>query len=400
MKSKRKIMVLCGDGMGDLPAPALNGRTPLQAADIPAIRRIAAQGRRLLIKTVPDGLSPGSDVANMGLLGYDARENYTGRAAIEAAGSGVMLAPEDVAYRVNLVTVEKGNMVDYSAGEISTEEGIALIRSLAAAFQREGLALHDGISYRHLLTLRNGPTSLPLAPPHEITGRPVADYLPATTDAEPLLALIECSKQIFADHPVNQARRAKGLHPATQVWPWGCGKAMQLTAFESLHHRKGSVITAVNLIRGLATLAGLKNRDVEGATGWVDTHYAGKAAAALQAFAEGDDFVYVHVEAPDECGHKQNAPLKTSAIEDFSAKIVAPIWEALEKAGEPYRLIVCTDHRTPCSTGGHTSDPVPFAYMNGPVGEITDQEAAFDEYIPAGESIPLACNLMRELLRD
>lgn len=391
--------MLCGDGMGDEAAGVLGGKTPLQAAAIPEIRAIAGLGKRLLIRTVPEGLAPGSDVANLGLLGYDARTNYTGRAAIEAAGSGVELAADEVAYRTNLVTIEDGRMLDYSCGEIPTEEGVALIRALDGAAGRDGVKFHDGVSYRHLLTLRGGPTGLTLWPPHEITNQVIADYLPQGAGAEVLLALMELSRAVFKNHPVNVARAASGKRMATQIWPWGCGKAMRLESYASRFGRKGSVLTAVNLVRGLAHLAGLRVVEVEGATGWVDTNYEGKAAACVACVEAGDDFVYVHVEAPDECGHKMNPPLKQKAIEDFNARVVRPVWRALEAAGRAYRLVICTDHRTPCTRGGHTSDPVPFAWLDGPIGGTPlDCQAAFDEFIAGEKPLPLACELMPTLL--
>ncbi|MBQ9345066.1 MAG: cofactor-independent phosphoglycerate mutase [Kiritimatiellae bacterium] len=405
-KTMRKVAVLVGDGMGDDPVPALGGRTPLQVADIPWMRRVAGAGHSLLIKTVPDGLAPGSDVANMGLLGYDARTNYTGRAAIEAAGQGLSLEPGDVAYRTNLVTIgADGTMEDYSAGDMPTEDGRALIASLgeAASAANPAIRFHGGVSYRHLLVWHDGPGQLVFNPPHEISGRPVADYLPTGPRAEEFLALMELSRQVFADHPVNRARRAKGLRPATQIWPWGAGAAMALQPYAGRYGRHGAIITAVDLVRGLANLAGLEPVAVPGATGWIDTNYAGKGEAAIKAFAEGADFVYVHVEAPDECGHKGLPEEKVKAIETIDRLIIGPVWQALEQAGEPYRLVMATDHRTPVARRGHTADPVPFAWVDGPLGLAKLAEAAqsrFDETIPPASSpLPLACELMDGFLR-
>ena len=400
---KRKIAVLVGDGMGDDPVPALAGRTPLQLAAMPAIRRVAALGNVRLVRTVPDGMAPGSDVANMGLLGYNAKENYTGRAAIEAAGARLSLAPEDVAYRTNLVTVRDGVMEDYSAGDISTEEGCRLIRDLDAAASREGLRFNPGVSYRHLLIWNDGPLGLTLIPPHEISTRPVAPYLPSGPRAEEMLALMDLSKRVFDGHPVNAARIAAGKRPATQIWPWGFGKAMRLQPYRERYGLTGAVITAVDLVRGLAELCGLEVVRVPGATGWIDTDYAAKGAAAIDALSRSD-FVYVHVEAPDECGHKGMPQEKIGAIDAISAQIVEPVWRALERAGEPYRLVVCTDHRTPVMRRGHTADPVPFAWLDGPVGlsaiDAAPVDAAFDESVaPPPEGLPLVCNLMDSLLR-
>lgn len=400
MSAKRKIAVLVGDGMGDEPVAVLGGKTPLQAARIPSTRRVAAQGRVQLVLTVPDGLSPGSDVANMGLLGYNAKENYTGRAAIEAAGARIPLQPSDVAYRTNLVTVSDGRMLDYSAGDISSEEAHQLIAALNAAVARDGLRFHGGVSYRHLLVWRDGPAELALMPPHEISGKPIADYVPKGPRAEEFLALMDLSRHVFAEHAVNRERVAKGLRPATQIWPWGSGKAMSLQPYPERYGLRGGVITAVDLVRGLAELCGLEVIRVPGATGWIDTDYAGKAQAAI-ACLRRSDFVYVHVEAPDECGHKGMAEEKVRAIENFDRQIVAPVWAALEADGQPYRLIVCTDHRTPVVKRGHTSDPVPFAWVDGPLGASADPNAsaAFDEFLPWEGWPPLVCDVVSSLLK-
>ena len=398
MSAKRKIAVLVGDGMGDEPVAVLGGKTPLQAANVPTIRRAAARGRVQLVRTVPDGLAPGSDVANMGLLGYNARENYTGRAAIEAAGAKLPLEASDVAYRTNLVTVEDGKMLDYSAGDISSEEAHALIAELNLATSRAGLRFHGGVSYRHLLVWRDGPTDLAMAPPHEISGRPVASHLPTGPRQDEARALIELSKHVFADHPVNRARRANGKRPATQIWLWGYGKAMSLQSYPERFGLRGGVITAVDLVRGLAELCGLEVIRVPGATGWIDTNYEGKAGAAVECLKRSD-YVYVHVEAPDECGHKGMAEEKVRAIENFDRRIVAPVWAALEEMGGPYRMIVCTDHRTPIAKRGHTSDPVPFAWVDGPVGPGNGDEAAdFDEFVASDGNPPLVCDLIASLL--
>ena len=399
MNERRKIAVLVGDGMGDEPVPALGGKTPLQVAEAPAIRRAAALGQVRLVRTVPDGLSPGSDVANMGLLGYNARENYTGRAAIEAAGARIPLDPADVAYRTNLVTVEDGKMLDYSAGDVSSEEAHELIAALNRAVSRPDVVFHGGVSYRHLLVWRNGPVDLEVVPPHEISGRPVADHQPAGPRQFEARALMELSAKVFADHPVNVARVARGKRPATQIWLWGHGKAMALQPYPVRYGLRGGVITAVDLVRGLGELCGLENIRVPGATGWIDTNYEGKAQAAIDCLRRSD-FVYLHVEAPDECGHKGMAEEKVRAIENFDRRIVAPVWAALEADGKPYRLVVCTDHRTPVVKRGHTSDPVPFAWVDGPVGAApADARADFDEFVPAEGVPPLVCDLISTLLR-
>lgn len=386
--------------MGDEPVAALHGKTPLQVADIPTIRRVAALGHVQLVHTVPDGLAPGSDVANMGLLGYNAKENYTGRAAIEAAGARIPLQPSDVAYRTNLVTIEGGKMIDYSAGDISSEEAHQLIDALNVAAAREGLKFHGGVSYRHLLIWRDGPLQLTVMPPHEISGKPVAEHLPKGPRQEEARALMDLSRKVFANHPVNLARAAKGKRMATQIWLWGYGKAMALDSYPQRYGLAGGIITAVDLVRGLAVLCGLEVIPVPGATGWIDTNFEGKAQAAIDCLKRSD-FVYVHLEAPDECGHKGMAEEKVRSIEKFDRKIVAPVWAALEAAGEPYRLIVCTDHRTPIAKRGHTSDPVPFAWVDGPLGAGASKTAAaaFDEFLPAAGKPQLVCELISSLLK-
>jgi 2,3-bisphosphoglycerate-independent phosphoglycerate mutase len=372
-----KKVILIGDGMGDYPVPQLGDRTPLQAADIPAMRRLAACGQLHQILTVADHLPPGSDVCNMGLMGYNAADAYTGRAPIEAAGAGIPLRANDVAYRCNLVTVQDDVMVDYSAGHITTEEGDALIRSIAAELNDDQKTFHPGVSYRHLLVWHHGPAAIETCPPHDISDQSITPHLPAGEGAAAVREIMERSKAIFANHPVNQARVAAGKAPATQLWLWGQGTALTLPTYPQRYGLTGGVITAVDLVRGLGILAGLEVPRVPGATGFVDTNYEGKVAAAQQLLAD-HDFVYVHLEAPDECGHLGDAELKTKAITDFDHRVVGPMWDYLEAQGEPYRLIVTMDHRTPIATRSHTREPVPLVWLDGPVGPV-DQQAPFDE---------------------
>jgi 2,3-bisphosphoglycerate-independent phosphoglycerate mutase len=392
-----KTVVLVGDGMGDYPVEELTGRTPLQAANIPHIRRIAAAGKTCMVQTVPDGIPPGSDVANLSLLGYNPCEYYTGRAPIEAAGAGIPLQQDDVAFRCNLVTLANGAMKDYSAGEISSEEAHQLIHDLDQKAGHDGLKFHGGVSYRHLLIWKGGPVNVTTQPPHDIANQLVENYLPRGERQDELRRLMEFSRQVFADHPVNRIRINKGKSPATQIWLWGQGRSLTLKSYQELYDLRGGVISAVDLIRGLGRLAGLKADKIPGATGFIDTNFEGKVKAATDILKE-NDFVFVHVEAPDECGHKGNLRLKLQAIELFDSRVVGPIWQFLEAKGEPYRLIICTDHRTPVKTRGHTSEPVPLAYLNGPVGPIT-REAAFDEVINGGKAEVMAFDVMRELLR-
>jgi 2,3-bisphosphoglycerate-independent phosphoglycerate mutase len=378
-----KTVVLVGDGMGDRPCPALKGQTPLQAAHIPNMRRLAATGACLLAETVPPGLPPGSDVANLGLLGYDAREYYSGRAPIEAAGGGIDLQPDETAFRCNLVHIANDHMVDHSAGHISTAEGDRLIRDLQAELGSDVLQFHTGVQYRHLLVWKGAPDPGEASPPHEILEQPIASHLPNGPGAQEVLDLMARSRDILAGHPVNQARIAKGQLPATQIWLWGQGHALQLPPYPERFGLTGTVVSAVDLVRGLGLLAGLDAPVVEGATGWMDTNYAGKVDAALQAL-QTQDFAYVHVEAPDECGHLGDAALKTQAIADFDREVVGPMWQALEKAGEPYRLLVTMDHRTPVETRGHSAEPVPLVTLRGPLTVPATEEAPFDEFVNGG----------------
>jgi 2,3-bisphosphoglycerate-independent phosphoglycerate mutase len=392
-----KYVVLVGDGMGDYPVESLGGKTPLQAADMPTIKKIAAAGEVRMVQTVPADMPPGSDVANMALLGYDAAKNYTGRAPIEAAGAEIPMSPSDVAFRCNLVTVtDEGIMDDYSAGHITTEEGQALIRSVQEKLGREGLTFYPGVQYRHLLVWDGGPTACECMPPHEISDKPVEGNLPEGDRQDEIRKLMELSKDVFADHPVNKKRIAEGKKPATQIWLWGQGNAMQLESYKSLYGLGGGVISAVDLLKGLAKLAGLEAPDVEGATGFLDTNYQGKVEAGLEIL-EREDFVFIHIEAPDECGHMGDAEKKTFAIEEFDAKVCAPVLQWLEDRGEEYTLMLCTDHRTPVALKGHTSEPVPMAVMKGPVKQV-DAQATFDETENNGEPQCMACEWIQEIL--
>lgn len=393
-----KYVILVGDGMGDDFLEECGGKSPLQKARIPAIRGIAADGETHLVQTVAPGMQPGSDVANLALLSYDPREDYTGRAPIEAAGAGISLGPEDVAYRCNLVTIADGKMDDYSAGHISSEEGRKLMETLADKLNRPGLTFHPGISYRHLLVWENGPLNIETVPPHDIAGAPVKEHLPSGEREAEIRRLMKDSEFILADHPVNKKRIAEGKKPATQIWLWGQGSAMSLPSFESRYNLRGGIVSAVDLVRGLGSLAGLKAVEVPGATGFLDTNYAGKRAATMDLLQD-NDFVYLHIEAPDECGHMGRADLKIEAIEAFDREIVKPIRNELDRRGEPYRLFVCTDHRTPVSSRKHTAEPVPLALLRGPAEE-SGRQAPFDENVNGGKPEMLVFDFINKILRE
>lgn len=359
-----KYILLIGDGMGDVPVDSLGGKTPLEAAATPTLDRLAPASELLLVHTVPEGFPPGSDVANLSLLGYAPQKVYSGRAPLEAASMGVELAPGDVAFRCNLVQVEKKAngaliMADYSAGHISTAEARDLIVALQAACGNKQLTLHPGVSYRHLLVLHQAlPEHFTTAPPHDHSAQDVAGFFSAYQQVAPLAELYACGPQVLAEHPVNQQRRANGKTEANFFWLWGEGKWPSMPTLQELYGLNGGMISAVDLLKGIGVLSGLRVIDVPGATGYLDTNYAGKAQAALDVLAE-DDFVAVHVEAPDECGHQGLLAEKIRAITDFDDQIVRPIVDEMQRRQEPFRLVVTMDHFTPLHLRTHVDWPVP-----------------------------------------
>lgn len=368
-----KYFLLLGDGMADTPVPVLGGRTPLEAADKPHMDRLAREGETGMALNVPKGMKPGSDTANMSCMGYDPAVYYTGRSPLEAVSMGIDLAADAVAMRCNLVTLtgpdgsllpecpaDACTMADYSSGEITTEEARELIAALQPAFAEKGVSLYPGISYRHCLVLGHTVPGNELTPPHDITGLPVAGYLPEGKDSALLRELIELSRRILAKHPVNLARAAAGKNPANSCWFWGEGTRPALKAFSDIYGMTGGVVCAVDLIRGLGLCAGMKTIDVPGATGAVETNFRGKGEAAVRLFDEGCDMVYIHVESPDECGHQGMPEKKVWAIEQIDREILAPVMEAMEARGEELRILLLPDHPTPIAVRTHTSDPVPY----------------------------------------
>ena len=358
-----KYIVMLGDGMADDPMEALGGRTPLMAAKKPNIDRLAEMGSLGMVRTVPDGFKPGSDVANLSAMGYNPVTCYTGRSPLEAVSIGIQMSDTDVAFRCNVVTLseepayEDKTMVDYSAGEISTAEAAELIKAVEEALGTAERKFYPGISYRHCMIWHKGPCGLSLTPPHDISDRRIREYLPKDPV---ILDLMKRSYEILKDHPINQARMAKGLNPANSIWLWGEGTKPGVTSFEEMHGVKASVISAVDLIKGIGLCAGMKVIEVEGATGNIDTNFEGKGQAALQTLLEGQDLVYIHVEAPDECGHHGDLEGKIRSIELIDEKIVGPLLAGLEAAGEDYTILVMPDHPTPIAVKTHVSDPVPF----------------------------------------
>ncbi|WP_148208438.1 cofactor-independent phosphoglycerate mutase [Solidesulfovibrio magneticus] len=387
----RKLVFLIADGMGDLPVDSLGGRTPMEAAATPVMDRLAREGMVGLCRTVPQGMAPGSDVANMSLLGFDPAQNHTGRGPIEAAAMGLPVAPDDVVFRLNTVTVsqfaEAGLMRDYSAGHIATQASTALVEKLAATCLPEGYELHAGVQYRHILVAKGAAgreeAGVYVRPPHDITDQPIAPDLAEFRRAPALFDFAAKAAAVLAG-PDNATK-------ANAVWPWGQGRALTLPDFAATFGLRGAVVSAVDLVKGLGRAAGMAVIDVPGATGLLDTNYEGKVAAAL-AFLKDGDFVFVHVEAPDECGHGGDAAGKTEAVARFDARIVAPMVEAL---GDDAAFVIACDHLTPIAIRTHAADPVPFLFWQP--GVIPSGAAGFSEAEAAGTG--LAVEAGHELLR-
>ena len=359
-----KYVVILGDGMADYPVEELQGKTPLEVAAKPNMDLLAQKGEVGLVKTIPDGMTAGSDTANLSVMGYAPEKYYSGRSPLEAASIGVALNPEDVTYRCNFVTLsdtehyEDATMLDYSAGEISTEEARELIEALSGYFQIPDVEFYAGVSYRHCLVLRHADTGTQLTPPHDISLKPIAGHLPQNGNSDLLYRIMKESRSLLEDHPVNKKRIAEGKNPANSVWFWGEGRKPALPLFKTMHGLNAAVISAVDLIKGIAKCAEMQSIDVPGATGNVDTNFAGKAQAAVDALKNGADFVYVHMEAPDECGHRHEVDHKILAIEKIDSDVVGKIIKELQ--GEDYSMLILPDHPTPLCTRTHAADPVPY----------------------------------------
>ena len=359
------VVVLC-DGMADYPVPALGGKTPMMVAKKPHIDALAAKAEVGLVRTVAPGLKPGSDVANMSVLGFDPHRFYTGRSPLEAASIGIDMKDSDVSLRTNLVTLsDKGEpfadkvIEDYCADDISTGEAHQLIEAVQAAFGGGEYDFYTGVSYRHCLIWHGGTTELGnMTPPHDITGKVIGPHLSTAETARPLLEMMEKSFDLLKDHPVNKARVAAGRRPANCIWLWGEGKRPALQPFEALYGIKGGMISAVDLLKGIANCAGMEVAEVPGATGYIDTDFEGKARAALDLLTR-NDLVYVHFEAPDECGHRNEPENKVKAIEMIDSRVLPILEEGLEQY-EDYKILLLPDHPTPIVTRTHASDPVPY----------------------------------------
>ena len=379
-----KYIVIVGDGMADRPLEELGGKTPLQKAVTPNMDRLAATSSLGRVRTVPVGMHPGSDVANLSILGYDPAEYYSGRAPLEAASIGVALGNNDVAFRCNLVTLKynrertKAVMEDYSSGHISSDEAAELIKEVSSQLGTETISFYPGVSYRHLMVWADGSTDIECVPPHDMLGKEVVDYLPVGRGEEVIRKIMMDSVDILESHPVNRSRVKAGKNPGNSVWLWGQGRRPQMPTFLEKYGISGALVSAVDLTKGLGIYAGFEILKVPGMTGYLDTNYQGKAAATIEALKRVD-FVYLHVEAPDEAGHSGNCKDKIQAIEDFDRYIVGSVLEGM-KAFPEYRILVLPDHATPVELRTHSAEPVPFMLFDSRALK-NNAVSAYDETI-------------------
>lgn len=401
-----KYLILLGDGMADWPLPDYGDRTPIEIANTPAMDALVARGMTGQFCPIPDGLPPGSDIGNLSMFGYNPRAAFRGRAPIEAANQGIQLADNQVAYRCNLVCLENGRMKDFTAGHISTDEARDIVAALNDTLGQEfPVVFHTGVGYRHLAIVDATEAAtldqmvrMECEPPHNITDKEVAPWLPQGEGTAPLHQMIARSQDLLPDLPVNQRRVAEGHLPATSIWLWGQGKAPEMESYARRFGLTGAVVSAVDLVKGIGVCAGLDILDVPGATGWIDTNYEGKVEAGLKAL-DDHDFVYIHLEAPDETAHQGRADLKIQAIEDFDARIVAPCLAYLDTHPD-LRILVAPDHFTTIKTRTHAGGPVPFGICGA--GITPDAHTAYSERIAAGSGVLVeeGYTLIERMLRN
>ncbi|QHI71986.1 cofactor-independent phosphoglycerate mutase [Aminipila terrae] len=400
-----KYFIIVPDGAGDEKIEELGGKTPLEVAQMPVIDGLAEIGEVGMVQTIPEGVAPGSDAANLSVMGYDPSVYLTGRSPLEAASIGIDMSDTDVAFRTNIITLvdsETGKpadkttstayedliITDHSSGDITTEEADVLIKAIHEKLGNEKIQFYTGVSYRHCMIVKEGSTDYQLTPPHDVLGKRVGDYLPEgegtikgaeAQKAEFITDLMKSSYEVLRNHPVNQARIAKGLNPANTAWIWGQGKKPSLSSFYDKYKITGTAISAVDLIKGIALCAGLDSVDVDGATGTIHTNYDGKAQAAIEEFKKGKDFVYMHLEGPDECSHQGDQPGKIKCMELIDEKVAGPVIDYLKKSGEDFRVLVVPDHRTPLCIRTHSSTPVPFVIYDSSKEQKSDKTRAFNE---------------------
>ena len=396
-----KYIVVLGDGMSDEPLEALNGKTPLEYASTPTMDELASKGEIGMVQNVPAGMSPGSEIANLSVMGYDPKEVFTGRSPLEALSVGVEMEPDDIIFRANVVTLTEEEpypektILDHSSGEISTAEADELMEAIRKAFNDETFQFYTGTSYRHIMVWKHGRLAR-LEPPHDHLTQVIGDYLP---QEEVLRNFMEKSFDILNNHPVNRKRAAEGKRKANSLWYWGAGTKPSLTSFEGKTGLKGAMISAVDLLKGIAVGADMKVCQVEGATGSIDTNYEGKAQAAIDSLLkEGCDFAYIHVEAPDEMGHQGELDHKILAISDLDSRIIAPVKKAMEEAGEDFRMLVLPDHPTPLRIRTHSSDPVPYVLYDSTQQRKTMKRYSEAEAMASGIVEPQGHKLLERLL--
>ncbi|GMQ60157.1 cofactor-independent phosphoglycerate mutase [Vallitalea sediminicola] len=378
-----KYVVILGDGMADEPVKQLGNKTPLQVADKENIDSLANMGEVGLVNTIPDGLAPGSDTANLSVLGYDPQKYYTGRSPLEALSIGVDMESNDVSFRCNLVTLsEEGSyedktITDHSSDEITTEEADELIKYLEKYLGNDTIKFYTGTSYRHAIIWHKGSTDVNLTPPHDILEKNIKNYLPKGTNSDKIKQMMVLSNELLKNHPINIRRKEKGLRPANSIWIWGEGTKPTLKSFSDKYNKKGAMISAVDLLKGIAIAAEMKNVQVEGVTGNINTNFKGKAKAAIEVLKSGEDFVYVHMEAPDECGHRGEIDNKVKSIELIDGEVVKYIKEELDKFEEDYKIMILPDHPTPLAIRTHTNKAVPYLIYDS--SRINESNVKYDE---------------------
>lgn len=393
-----KYAIIIPDGAADEPLEQFDNKTVLEAAQIPNMDKVSALGRQGLVRTVPVDMEPGSDVAQMSLLGYDPQRYYTGRAPIEAVARNIKLSLDDWVFRCNLITIADGKMADHSAGHISTAEAGKLIKELSEQLGNEQIRFHTGVSYRHLVVFKKLNFDVKTYPPHDHIGKAIEKILPRGKGAELLVDLMARSQQLFTNHDINKVRKDLGENQVSSIWLWGQGKRAQMERFQKRFGLKGVTITAVDLVKGLSKLIGFDLIDVPGATGFIDTNYQGKASAAIKAL-DGYDIVFVHIEAPDEASHNGNAEMKKKAVEQIDKYIVGPVFEALQ-AYESWRILVMPDHPTPVRSCAHSPEPVPFAMAGDNISGILHTTFSEANAAKSGFRIDNGFELMEYFLKS
>ncbi len=403
-----KYVVVLYDGMADYPVEALGGKTPMQKANKPIFDSLAKRGEVGLVRTIGEGLKPGSEIGNLTVMGYDPRKYFTGRSPLEAISIGVKMADDDISLRCNLVTLsdeenyDDKTMVDYSAGDISSEEAAKIIKTVQQNFGGGEFDFYSGVSYRHCLIFHKGTIDLgTMTPPHDISGRVVGPYISTSPNAQKLTSLMRKSYDLLKDHPVNIERIKQGKRPANSIWLWGEGTKPTLPPFSELYGVKGTVISAVDLLKGIGIAAGMQTPEVEGATGYIDTNFEGKANAAVDALKKDCDFAYIHIEAPDECGHRYEPENKVKAIEYIDSRVLPIVIKGLEEIGEDYKIMILPDHPTPLSTRTHASDPVPYMIYQKSKEKDSGVESINEESAKkTGNFIDAGYELMNKFIKE